>query len=76
MKKLSPILILLAIAIIAGCSSIAVTADWDKTVDFTQFKTYSYYGWAANSDQILNEFDKKRIEQAFAEEFEKVSRAV
>ena len=71
MKKYKPILILLAVAIIAGCSSVAVTADWDKTVDFTQFKTYSYYGWADNSDQILNEFDKKRIEEAFADEFSK-----
>ena len=49
--------------------SLTVTSDYDKTVDFTQFKTYSYYGWADNSDKILTPFDKERIEKAFADEF-------
>jgi hypothetical protein len=71
MKKFTPLVFLIAVAIIAGCSSVSVTADYDKTVDFKQFKTYSYYGWAKNSDQILNDFDKNRIEEAFANEFNK-----
>jgi hypothetical protein len=41
----------------------------DKTVDFSQYKTYSFLGWEKNSDEILNEFDKKRIKDAFANEF-------
>jgi len=48
-----------------------VTSDHNKTVDFSKFKTYSYYGWTEESDQILNRFDKERIENAFADEFEK-----
>lgn len=56
---------------ISSCSSISVTSDYDKTVDFNVFKTYSYYGWAENSDKILSPFDKERIEQAFADEFNK-----
>jgi len=56
---------------LVSCSSISVTSDYDKTVDFTQFKTYEYYGWADESDKILNDLDKKRIEQAFEAEFDK-----
>ena len=54
-----------------GCSSIKVTADYDKSVDFTKYKTYSYYGWTENSDKILTRFDKERLESAFADEFAK-----
>jgi hypothetical protein len=56
---------------LSSCSSISVTSDYDKTVDFTQFKTYEYYGWADESDKILNDIDKRRIEQAVEAEFGK-----
>lgn len=69
MKKI--ISLLLLTVILASCSSLVVTSDKDNTVDFTKYKTFSYYGWTKNSDKILNEFDKKRIEDAFAEEFKK-----
>ena len=71
MKKL----ILMAVAgiflTLASCSSIQVTSDYDRSVDFTKYKTYSYYGWAHNSDKLLNQLDKDRIEKAFANEFNK-----
>lgn len=70
MKKIGIVLLAFVLAVIVGCSSISVTSDFDKTVDFTKFKTYSYYGWANNSDQILTTFDKERLEKAFADEFE------
>ena len=69
MKKISLILLLAIVMIISSCNTLSVTSDYDKTVDFTQFKTYSYYGWADNSDKILTPFDKERIEKAFASEF-------
>jgi hypothetical protein len=64
----------LLIAIIAAialtsCSSINISSDRDGDVDFTKFSTFSYYGWQKESDKILNQFDKTRIEQAFADEF-------
>jgi len=71
MKKITIVLLAFVLAVFVGCSSLSVTSDFDKTVDFTQFKTYSYYGWADNSDQMLSTFDKERLEQAFADEFEK-----
>jgi hypothetical protein len=53
---------------LAACSSISVITDYDNTVDFTKYKTFEYYGWAKESDQILNDFDKRRIEEAFGNE--------
>lgn len=61
----------LFVAIITSCSSVRITTDYDKTIDFTQFKTYEYYGWAAESDKILNQLEKERIEHAFGEELKK-----
>ncbi len=57
--------------ILSGCNSIKVISDKDPTVDFSQFKTFEYYGWAEESDKILNRFDKERIESAFGDEFRK-----
>lgn len=57
--------------ILFSCSSIKVVSDSDKTIDFSKYKTLEYYGWAANSDSIMNRFDKERIEKAFGVEFEK-----
>ena len=66
MKKL---IFVIALFALGACSTMKITHDYDKTVDFTQFKTAAYYGWEENSDAILNRFDKERIENAFAEEF-------
>lgn len=70
LKTIFPITLLLLI-IASSCSSLSVSSDYDKTTDFTKFKTYSYYGWADNSDKILNQLDKDRIEKAFESEFDK-----
>ncbi len=67
MKKLFYLVSMLYL--LTSCSSIKVISDYDKTVDFTQFETFEYYGWAEESDKILNRFDQERIEQAFGEEF-------
>lgn len=60
---------LLFLILFSSCSSIKVVTDYDKSVDFTQYKTFEYYGWADESDKILNRFDRERIEQAFGQEF-------
>lgn len=72
MKKARYIpLVIMMTALVAGCSTIKVTHDYDKSVDFSQFKTYEYYGWAKESDKIINNLDRERIENAFAAEFKK-----
>ena len=62
---------ILAFAVFAliSCNSTKITSDYDKTVDFTKYKTLEYYGWEENSDRILTQFDKNRIETAFGQEF-------
>lgn len=69
MKKI-PVYLLLPLLFV-GCSGVKVTSDYDGDVDFASLKTYSYYGWAEESDKILNRFDKERIEKSFGEEFSK-----
>jgi hypothetical protein len=69
MKK-NAILFVLAALILGGCSGIKVVSDFDPSVDFTQYKTYEYYGWIEESDKLLNDLDKRRIEAAFGAEFE------
>lgn len=67
------LLIILPVVVVlfGSCSSTKFSADYDKTVDFSKFKTVEYYGWAKGSGARLSDFDKKRVEQAFAFEFEK-----
>jgi hypothetical protein len=47
------------------------TADYDKTVDFSKLKTYSFVKWQKDSDKLLNDFDKKRLLDAFKNELQK-----
>lgn len=64
-------LILFAVLTTSCGSGVKVTSDYDNTVDFSKYKTYTYYGWAENSDKILTGFDKERIETSFEDEFAK-----
>ncbi len=66
MKQL--VLIAFAVATMmfgSGCSGLKVISDKDNTVDFAKIKTYQFVGWTAESDKILNRFDKERIQDAF-----------
>ena len=47
-----------------------VNSDYDKTVDFSKYKTFTFKGWEKNSDQQLNDLDKNRILDAFKSEFD------
>lgn len=67
--KLAGLAILLGL--FASCSSTKITADYDQSVDFTKYKTFEYYGWQKESGKLINDLDKKRIEDAFANEFYK-----
>ncbi|GJM30516.1 MAG: hypothetical protein DHS20C17_31510 [Cyclobacteriaceae bacterium] len=57
--------------LLVSCSSTKITSDYDKETDFSQYKDFHYLGWAKQSDQILNDLDKTRIEKAFTNEFAK-----
>lgn len=61
---------LLIVFLISSLSFGQVSYDLDKTLDFTKFKTFTFKGWEKDSDQQLNDLDKKRITDAFAHELE------
>lgn len=44
-----------------------VNADWDKNIDFTQYKTYFFAGWIEGS-KLPNQFDQERIIKALNSE--------
>lgn len=55
--KLIPLFMLF---VLASCSSVRVNADYDKKVDFNQYKTYAYV--KASIDKVeISDLDKKRI---------------
>ena len=58
-------------ALLSACSSTKYYVDKDSSVDFTKYKTFQYYGWAEESNKILNDLDQRRIEKAFGDELEK-----
>lgn len=70
MKTILKKRLLLLLALLIGTFGFAqVKSDFDKTTDFSKYKTYAFAGWENNSDKILNDFDKKRITDALQSEF-------
>ncbi len=65
-------MLIIAMAVIVySCNTLKLTTDYDKTIDFSSYKTIEYFGWDQDSDSILNRFDKEKIEDAFDREFNK-----
>lgn len=58
--KFIPVLLLF---VLASCSSVRVYQDYDKNVDFSQFKTYAYQKSGIDKVEI-SDLDKKRILKA------------
>ena len=59
MKTLK-ILPLLLLFILSSCDAVKVNSDYDKKVDFTQFKTFAFYKSGIDKVEI-SDLDKKRI---------------
>lgn len=55
--KFLPVLFLL---FLVSCSSISVNTDYDKSVNFSEFKTFAYFKPGIDKVKI-SDFDKKRI---------------
>jgi len=68
MKKI--IFLAIIAVIVSSCSSLKVTYNMDTSLDFSKYKTYSYYGWDSTSTQISPHY-RQAIEFAFAEELSK-----
>ncbi|HEX8268294.1 MAG TPA: DUF4136 domain-containing protein [Flavobacterium sp.] len=61
--KFLPILLL----VLASCSSVRTASDFDKTVDFTQYKTYAFFKTGIDKVEV-SDLDKKRILHAIEEQ--------
>ncbi len=71
MKNLRILLVLTAILLLAGCSSVTVTNDYDHEYNFTQAKTFQ---WATEAQNIIspdiasatfqNQLNEKRFKDA------------
>ena len=59
MKALN-FLSILMLFLLTSCSTVSVYSDYDKNVDFSQFKTFAFYKPGIDKVQI-SDFDKKRI---------------
>lgn len=62
--KFLPVLLLF---VFASCSSVRVYSDYDKNVDFNQYKTYAYLKSGVDKVEI-SDLDKRRILKAIDEQ--------
>lgn len=68
MKKLLKTLPLLAVLIVvASCSSVRVASDYDKNVNFSEYKTFAFYKTGIDKAEI-SDLDKRRILRAIEAE--------
>lgn len=58
---------LLLLVIMGSCSSVQVASDYDKNVDYSQFKTFAFYKSGVDKVEI-SDLDKKRILRAIEEQ--------
>lgn len=65
MKKL---IFPLLLVFLYSCSSLTVTSDWDKSIDFDDYTTFSLYPWDAHNDSIVNPFQKTRLIDAMKDQ--------
>ena len=68
MKKIIKLLPIALIAIVlTSCSSVKVAADYDKTVDFNNYKTFAFFKSGIDKAEI-SDLDKRRILRAIEAE--------
>jgi hypothetical protein len=65
--KIVKLLPLLFVFLLASCSSIRVTADYDTKADFNSYKTFAFYKKGIDKAEI-SDLDKKRILKAIESE--------
>jgi hypothetical protein len=69
MKHISFLALAILLLIGAGCgSSVTITTDYDKEVDFNTIKTFGFLKWNPESKAILNDIDQRRLETAVTSE--------
>lgn len=65
MFKLLPVILL--VLAVTSCSSVKVASDYDKNVNFSEFKTFAFFKPGIDKAEI-NDIDKRRILRAIESE--------
>ncbi len=71
MKKILLLIPVIALLFTVSCSSLKVSADYDKNVDFKKYKTFTLLPWNKHNDSIVSPFTKERILSALKYEMTK-----
>ena len=71
MRKL--LILSISIVFIVSCSSVKVTSDYEKTTDFSKYKTATFLGWQEEINNVIGELDQNRFRDAFKAELAKRS---
>ncbi len=70
MKKYFPLIVAsLFIVFLTGCNTLKVTTDFDKSVDFTKYKTYSFYKMKVTDN--ISQLNQERILRSIKNEMNK-----
>ena len=68
MKKIMKLLpVVLVALVLTSCSSVKVAADYDKAVDFNNYKTFAFFKSGIDKAEI-SDLDKRRILRAIESE--------
>ncbi len=68
---LSVFTIIGASLLLNSCSTLTVYSDKDKSVDFSQYKTFGFLPWDDASSKVVNDLNKRRLEDAVTAELVK-----
>lgn len=58
-------------SLIISCTTLKVTQEYDKSVDFTQYETFSIHPWNEENSALINRFDQERLLLALADQLKK-----
>ncbi len=71
MKKISFILLIVMGTLLNSCGpAIDVTYDYDRSVDFTKFKTFAIAEWNKDNSELVDDFTKVRMLNAMRKQME------
>ena len=70
MKNLKLIPVFICVLLLVSCDAVRVYSDFDKNIDFSQFKTYAFYKTGIDKAEI-SDLDKKRILRSIDNEMQR-----
>ena len=63
--------IIASVFMFTSCSTLTIYSDKDDSIDFTKYKTFGFLPWDDASKGIVNDLNKRRLENAVTRELEK-----